>query len=89
MKQEDNYVGALQSENKKKSRRTKKQIEKELLMDYKEEKQENESLLNKSYNMMQYLSSHEKKILKISLLNQKMDVKKIITTYYLKNQKRL
>lgn len=61
MKHEENYVGALQSENKKKTRRTKKQIEKELLMDYKEEKQENESLLNKSYNMMQYLSSREKK----------------------------
>ena len=61
MKHEENYVGSLQSENKKKSRRTKKQVEKELLMDYKEEKQENESMLNKSYNMMQHLSSREKK----------------------------
>ena len=61
MKQEENYVGALQNESKKKTRRTKKQIEKELMMDYQEEKKNEESMLNKSYNMMQYLSAREKK----------------------------
>ena len=90
MKHEENYVGALQSEPKKKTRRTKKQVEKDLMMEYNEDKKDNESLLNKSYNMMQYLSSREKKkILRISLQNQKMDVKKTIITYYLKNRKRL
>lgn len=61
MKQEENYVGALQNESKKKTRRTKKQIEKELMIEYQEEKKNDESMLNKSYNMMQYLSAREKK----------------------------
>tara|TARA_B100000123_G_scaffold263712_1_gene233020 strand:- start:468 stop:1337 length:870 start_codon:yes stop_codon:yes gene_type:complete len=61
MKHEENYVGALQNESKKKTRRTKKQIEKELMMEYQEEKKNEESMLNKSYNMMQYLSAREKK----------------------------
>tara|TARA_B100000508_G_scaffold140061_1_gene139846 strand:+ start:179 stop:1012 length:834 start_codon:yes stop_codon:yes gene_type:complete len=46
---------------KKKTRRTKKQIEKELMIEYQEEKKIDESMLNKSYNMMQYLSAREKK----------------------------
>ena len=61
MKHEENYVGALQNEPKKKSRRTKKQIEKDLMLEYQEEKKNEESMLNKSYNMMQYLSAREKK----------------------------
>ena len=61
MKHEENYVGALQDEPKKKSRRTKKQIEKDLMLEYQEEKKNEESMLNKSYNMMQYLSAREKK----------------------------
>tara|TARA_Y100000813_G_scaffold194686_1_gene175404 strand:- start:1287 stop:2156 length:870 start_codon:yes stop_codon:yes gene_type:complete len=61
MKHEENYVGALQNEPKKKSRRTKKQIEKDLMLEYQEEKKSEESMLNKSYNMMQYLSAREKK----------------------------
>tara|TARA_Y100000992_G_scaffold857_1_gene523 strand:- start:7340 stop:8209 length:870 start_codon:yes stop_codon:yes gene_type:complete len=61
MKHEENYVGALQNEPKKKSRRTKKQTEKDLMLEYQEEKKNEESMLNKSYNMMQYLSAREKK----------------------------
>lgn len=61
MKHEENYVGALQNEPKKKTRRTKKQIEKDLMLEYQEEKRSEESMLNKSYNMMQYLSAREKK----------------------------
>ena len=61
MKHEENYMGALQNETKKKTRRTKKQIEKELMIEYQEEKKNDESMLNKSYNMMQYLSAREKK----------------------------
>tara|TARA_B100000424_G_scaffold181700_1_gene140598 strand:- start:111 stop:980 length:870 start_codon:yes stop_codon:yes gene_type:complete len=61
MKHEENYMGALQNETKKKTRRTKKQIEKELMIEYQEEKKIDESMLNKSYNMMQYLSAREKK----------------------------
>ena len=61
MKHEENYVGALQNESKKKTRRTKKQIEKDLMLEYQEEKKSEESMLNKSYNMMQYLSAREKK----------------------------
>ena len=38
MKYDENYVGALQSDGKKKSRRTKKQIEKEIMLEYEEEK---------------------------------------------------
>ena len=61
MKYDDNYIGALQNDSKKKSRRTKKQLEKEIMLEYEEEKKNEESLLNKSYNMMQYLSAKEKK----------------------------
>ena len=61
MKHEENYIGALQNETKKKTRRTKKQIEKDLMLEYQEEKKSEESMLNKSYNMMQYLSAREKK----------------------------
>lgn len=61
MKHEENYIGALQNETKKKTRRTKKQIEKDLMLEYQEEKKNEESMLNKSYNMMQYLSAREKK----------------------------
>ena len=61
MKHEENYVGALQNETKRKTRRTKKQIEKDLMLEYQEEKKNEESMLNKSYNMMQYLSAREKK----------------------------
>lgn len=61
-KYDDSMLGIPQPEIKKKSRKTKKQLEKELLLDYNNEKtQDDESMLNKSYNMMQYLSAREKK----------------------------
>jgi phosphate starvation-inducible PhoH-like protein len=58
---EEHTMGEIPSEPKKRGRKSKKQLEKELLLDYKFENDVNESLLNKSYNMMQYLSSREKK----------------------------
>lgn len=65
MKKNDDQLGTLQSENKRKGRRSKKQIEKELLLDYNYDNNNNsnseESLLNKSYNLMQHLSNREKK----------------------------
>jgi phosphate starvation-inducible PhoH-like protein len=62
MKKHDDQLGTLQSENKRKSKRSKKQIEKELLLDYNyDNNNSEESLLNKSYNLMQHLSNREKK----------------------------
>ena len=61
-KNDDSILGIPQPDPRKKTRKTKKQLEKELLIDYNNEKQQNdESMLNKSYNMMQYLSAREKK----------------------------
>jgi phosphate starvation-inducible protein PhoH and related proteins len=61
-KNDDSILGIPQPDPRKKTRKTKKQLEKELLLDYNNEKQQNdESMLNKSYNMMQYLSAREKK----------------------------
>lgn len=64
MKKNDGQLGTLQSENKRKGRRSKKQMEKELLLDYNYDNNNinsEESLLNKSYNLMQHLSNREKK----------------------------
>ena len=68
MKKNEEQLGTLQTENKRKGRRSKKQIEKELLLDYNYDNNNNnndnnseESLLNKSYNLMQHLSHKEKK----------------------------
>ena len=61
-KSDDSVLGIITSDSKKKYRKTKKQLEKELLLEYNDDKMQNEdSLLNKSYNMMQHLSSREKK----------------------------
>lgn len=61
-KYDDSILGIPQPDPKKKTRKTKKQLEKELLLDYNNDKLQNdESMLNKSYNMMQYLSAREKK----------------------------
>lgn len=61
-KYDDSILGVPQPDPKKKTRKTKKQLEKELLLDYNNDKLQNdESMLNKSYNMMQYLSAREKK----------------------------
>ena len=57
----DSELGAPVQEGKKRGRRSKKQLEKELLLDYKFEKDEEDSMLNKSYDMMQHLSAREKK----------------------------
>ena len=63
MKKTEDQLGTLQTENKRKGRRSKKQMEKELLLDYNYENNNSseESLLNKSYNLMQHLSQREKK----------------------------
>jgi phosphate starvation-inducible PhoH-like protein len=59
---DDPSLGIQPSDFKKKTRKSKKQVEKEVLSDYNNEKTQNdESLLNKSYNMMQHLSTREKK----------------------------
>ena len=61
-KHDDSMLGIPTSETKKKTRKTKKQLEKELIIEYNNEQtQQDESLLNKSYNMIQYLSAQEKK----------------------------
>ena len=54
-------LGTIVSVPKRKGRKTKKQLEKEIMLEYEKEKKEDESMLNKSYNMMQHLSSKEKK----------------------------
>lgn len=61
MKNTEDKLGNLQTEPKKKTRKTKRQVEKEILLDYKYETSSEESLLNKSYTMMQHLSNREKK----------------------------
>ena len=76
MKHEENNVGALQNESKKKSRRTKRQNEKDLMIEYQEEKKNEESMLNKSYNMMQYLSAREKKNFEDKFTKPKAGVQK-------------
>lgn len=58
---EDEALGNIVFETKKKTRKSRKQQEKELLAEYENEKKYDESMLNKSYTMMQYLSSKEKK----------------------------
>lgn len=57
----DDELGTIVSVPKRKGRKTKKQLEKEIMLEYEKEKKEDESMLNKSYNMMQHLSSKEKK----------------------------
>jgi hypothetical protein len=57
---EDN-IGEISPELRKRGKKNKKQVEKKLLLEYKFENDEEDSLLNKSYNMMQHLSSREKK----------------------------
>lgn len=57
----DDELGPINSFPKRKGRKTKKQLEKEIMLEYEKEKKEDESILNKSYNMMQHLSSKEKK----------------------------
>jgi phosphate starvation-inducible protein PhoH len=54
-------LGTIVSVPKRKGRKTKKQLEREIMLEYEKEKKEDESMLNKSYNMMQHLSSKEKK----------------------------
>jgi phosphate starvation-inducible PhoH-like protein len=57
----DDELGTIVSVPKRKGRKTKKQLEREIMLEYEKEKKEDESMLNKSYNMMQHLSSKEKK----------------------------
>ena len=59
--QDDSHLGTVQPEPKRKTRKTKKQTEKELLLDYNYDKLPEDSLLNK-YTMMHHLSNREKKI---------------------------
>ena len=61
MKNTEDKLGNLLNEPKKKTRKTKKQLEKELLLEYKYENPCDDSLLNKSYTMMQHLSQKERK----------------------------
>ena len=61
MKNTEDKIGNLLNEPKKKTRKTKKQLEKELLLEYKYENPSDDSLLNKSYTMMQHLSQKERK----------------------------
>ena len=61
MKNNEDKLGNIQFESKKKTRKTKKQAEKEILLEYKYETYNDESLLNHSYTMMRHLSSKEKK----------------------------
>lgn len=61
MENSEDKLGNLRTEPKKKTRKTKKQVEKEILLDYRYETFDGESLLNKSYTMMQHLSNREKK----------------------------
>ena len=72
----DDELGPINSFPKRKGRKTKKQLEKEIMLEYEKEKKEDESMLNKSYNMMQHLSSKEKRILKTNLQNLKIIRKK-------------
>ena len=58
---DDDDLGTIVSVPKRKGRKTKKQLEREIMLEYEKEKKEDESMLNKSYNMMQHLSSKEKK----------------------------
>jgi phosphate starvation-inducible protein PhoH and related proteins len=60
---EDHYLGKIHSEPKKKTRKSKKQIEKDLILDYKYDNNNynDDTLMNKSYNLMQHLSGREKK----------------------------
>jgi len=57
----DDELGNINPVPKRRGRKTKKQLEKEIMLDYEKEKKEDESILNKSYNMIQHLSSKEKK----------------------------
>ena len=61
MKNFDDKLGNVLSAPKKKTRRTKKQLEREMMAEYDYERKQEESMLNKSYNMMQHLSTKEKK----------------------------
>jgi phosphate starvation-inducible PhoH-like protein len=81
-KKGDSVLGGPFMDSQKKNRKTKKPSEKELLLDYNYEKKQSESdgsLLNQSYNMMQYLSANE-----IQSLEEKFTKPKngIQTDYY-------
>ena len=60
-KPDDSHMGTVQYEPKRKTRKSKKLSEKELLVDYHSDKLQEESLLHK-YTMIQHLSSRETKI---------------------------
>ena len=63
-KNNQDNIGDIPIEPKKRGKKNKRQVEKNLLLEYKFENSEdgeNDSLLDKSYDMMQHLSSREKK----------------------------
>lgn len=76
MKKNEDLIGTFQPENKRRGRRSKKQIEKELLSDYNYDNNLDMSLLNKSYNLMQHLSQQEKKTFEEKFTQPKLGIQK-------------
>jgi len=76
MKKNEDLIGTFHPENKRRGRRSKKQIEKELLSDYNYDNNLDMSLLNKSYNLMQHLSQQEKKTFEEKFTQPKLGIQK-------------